>query len=78
MRYAMCGRFILTSPGKVLAEHFGLMTEPELSPRYNIGPTQEVANNKIGPRRQRQKTCLFEVGTCSILGKGHIHRAQPD
>jgi len=45
----MCGRFILTSPGKDLAEHFGLMTESELSPRYNIAPTQEVATIRRDP-----------------------------
>jgi hypothetical protein len=39
----MCGRFILTSPGKDLAGHFGLLADPELSHRYNIAPTQMVA-----------------------------------
>ena len=45
----MCGRFILTSGGKELAEHFGLKTELELSPRYNIAPTQEVATIRLDP-----------------------------
>ena len=39
----MCGRFILTSPGRVLAAQFELQHEPELTPRYNIAPTQMVA-----------------------------------
>lgn len=39
----MCGRFILTSPGKVIRELFGLDEAPELSPRYNIAPTDDVA-----------------------------------
>jgi putative SOS response-associated peptidase YedK len=39
----MCGRFTLTLPGEVLAEAFGLDEAPELPPRYNIAPTQEVA-----------------------------------
>ena len=38
----MCGRFILTSPGRVLAAQFELQHEPELTPRYNIAPTQMV------------------------------------
>lgn len=39
----MCGRYTLTLPGEILAEIFGLDEVPELSPRYNIAPTQDVA-----------------------------------
>jgi putative SOS response-associated peptidase YedK len=39
----MCGRFTLTLPGEVLAEVFGLDEPPELAPRYNIAPSQDVA-----------------------------------
>jgi putative SOS response-associated peptidase YedK len=39
----MCGRFILTSPGIVLAAQFELQQEFELPPRYNIAPTQQVS-----------------------------------
>ena len=39
----MCGRFTLTTPGEVLAEVFGLDEAPELTPRYNIAPTQPIA-----------------------------------
>jgi putative SOS response-associated peptidase YedK len=39
----MCGRFLLTTPGAELAQHFGLTTAPILAQRYNIAPTQEVA-----------------------------------
>jgi putative SOS response-associated peptidase YedK len=39
----MCGRFVLITPGKSLAEHFRLAEEPSLEPRYNIAPTQPVA-----------------------------------
>ena len=38
----MCGRFILTSPGKDMQDQFELQHEPELTPRYNIAPTQMV------------------------------------
>ncbi len=55
----MCGRFILTSSGKDLAEQFALMTEPELSPRYNIAPTDEIATiRKDADRNDRRLTCL--------------------
>jgi putative SOS response-associated peptidase YedK len=39
----MCGRFTLTSSGKELARKFELSDAPELRPRYNIAPSQEIA-----------------------------------
>jgi putative SOS response-associated peptidase YedK len=39
----MCGRFVQATPGQVIAQVFGLGEVPELSPRYNIAPTQEAA-----------------------------------
>ena len=39
----MCGRFSLATPAQQVAEHFGLAEVPEVSPRYNIAPTQSVA-----------------------------------
>ncbi len=39
----MCGRFILTTPGEIVAEAFGLEETPSLEPRYNIAPTQPIA-----------------------------------
>jgi len=38
----MCGRYILTITGEVLARAFDLHETPELSPRYNIAPTQDA------------------------------------
>ncbi|HPC82022.1 MAG TPA: SOS response-associated peptidase [Thermoanaerobaculaceae bacterium] len=38
----MCGRYTLASPGNVVAEVFGLDEVPELRPRYNIAPAQDV------------------------------------
>jgi putative SOS response-associated peptidase YedK len=38
----VCGRFLLTSPGDVLAEAFGLAEAPEVFPRYNIAPSQQI------------------------------------
>ena len=38
---AVCGRFLLTSPGQVLAEQFSLSEPPvDLHPRFNIAPSQ--------------------------------------
>ena len=39
----MCGRYVLTAPGEVLAGIFELDEKPRIEPRWNIAPTQEVA-----------------------------------
>lgn len=39
----MCGRFSLTTAPDWVAEQFGLDEVPDLGPRYNIAPTQDVA-----------------------------------
>ncbi len=38
----MCGRYVLTTPGEVLAELFEVPQPVELAARYNIAPTQAV------------------------------------
>ena len=38
----MCGRFTLRTPASVLAKQFDLIFENDLSPRFNIAPTQTV------------------------------------
>jgi putative SOS response-associated peptidase YedK len=43
----MCGRYILTSPGEVVAEVFELIDVPEVLPRFNLAPTQEAAAVRI-------------------------------
>jgi putative SOS response-associated peptidase YedK len=39
----MCGRFTLRTPARDMVEIFELLREPELTPRFNIAPTQQVA-----------------------------------
>ncbi len=39
----MCGRFTLRTPTHRLAEAFGVRDLPNLAPRYNIAPSQDVA-----------------------------------
>lgn len=39
----MCGRFTLTQSAKEITEFFGLSEVPELTPRYNIAPSQLIA-----------------------------------
>lgn len=39
----MCGRFVQSSPGEVVAKRFGLRAVPPLQPRFNVAPTQPAA-----------------------------------
>ena len=54
----MCGRFIITSPVDSLAEIFGFEERPNLAPRYNIAPTQDVAAVRIGEDGKRHLALL--------------------
>ena len=38
----MCGRYLLKAPADALRRAFGFVEQPNLMPRYNIAPTQEV------------------------------------
>ena len=38
----MCGRYTLKAEGQTVADLFGLLEEPDLEPRYNIAPTQQI------------------------------------
>jgi hypothetical protein len=38
----MCGRFTLRNPARDMVEIFELLREPDLTPRFNIAPTQQV------------------------------------
>jgi len=53
----MCGRFTLRASPRELVEMFELFREPELVPRYNIAPTQQVAAVRRG-ERGRELTLL--------------------
>jgi putative SOS response-associated peptidase YedK len=44
----MCGRFLLFSDASTLAGLFDLAGLPELSPRYNVAPTQPVLAVRVG------------------------------
>jgi len=39
----MCGRYLLKAPSDALRRAFGFVEQPNLMPRYNIAPTQDVA-----------------------------------
>ncbi len=51
----MCGRYTLTASSQIIAEFFKLSEVPDITPRYNIAPTQSVATVTVSPQRlQRQ------------------------
>ena len=50
----MCGRYTLRSKARSVAEHFELDELPDLEPRYNIAPTQDVA--VVGLDREGRRT----------------------
>lgn len=58
----MCGRFVLMTPGRDLAERFGLEEEPLLEPRYNIAPTQMVAIIRLNPETLQRRLGLVRWG----------------
>ena len=54
----MCGRFTLTSPLEALKELFGFLERPNLEPRANIAPTQDVLAVRQGDNGRRHVAML--------------------
>jgi putative SOS response-associated peptidase YedK len=44
----MCGRYSLSVPPEEFAQHFGLSDVPDLEPRYNVAPTQDMPVVRLG------------------------------
>jgi len=71
----MCGRFILTSPGIVLAAQFVLQHELELTPRYNIFPTQQVYGRSLEDQcilviEIDENACLYDLSQAILNSVG--------
>jgi putative SOS response-associated peptidase YedK len=58
----MCGRFVLMTQGKELAEQFHCDEFPDLGPRYNIAPTQLVAIVRFSRETRRRECRLAKWG----------------
>src|SRR5262245_28181798 len=56
----MCGRFTLRTPPHALAKAFQLEGVPDLPPRYNIAPTQDVA--VVRPDTHQRELSLLRWG----------------
>ena len=56
--HPVCGRYVLTSPGEAIAEHFRLADLPAYPPRYNIAPTQDALVVRETPEGNREAVTL--------------------
>jgi putative SOS response-associated peptidase YedK len=65
----MCGRFILVSPGRIVAEHFQLPSAPALEPRYNIAPSQDVATIRQGEESETRELHMLRWGLIPFWAK---------
>jgi putative SOS response-associated peptidase YedK len=54
----VCGRYVLASPGAVIAEYFRLAEVPDYAPRYNIAPTQMALVVRETPDGAREAAWL--------------------
>jgi len=54
----MCGRYVLASPGELIAEHFALGELPAYPPRYNIAPTMDALVVRETPAGERAAVML--------------------
>lgn len=58
----MCGRYTLTASGEALAKAFDLPSAPDLPPRFNIAPTQEVAAVRVERPATERRLVLLRWG----------------
>jgi putative SOS response-associated peptidase YedK len=65
----MCGRFTLTDPDADLAVQFNLPEIPNLSPRYNIAPTQPVAAVRAAANSTNREMVLLRWGLIPFWAK---------
>lgn len=54
----MCGRFIQCTSGEALAERFHLPIIPDLTPRYNVAPSQSVGVIRVTHAGHREFVAL--------------------
>lgn len=65
----MCGRFVLMTAGRDLAERFELEEAPDLAPRYNIAPTQMVAAIRLEPGERTRRLVMLRWGLIPFWAK---------
>lgn len=57
----MCGRFTLQTPSNELAKLFNVIV-PDLSPRYNIAPSQQIATVRLKPEDEKRELAMLHWG----------------
>jgi putative SOS response-associated peptidase YedK len=58
----MCGRFTLRTNLKLLEAAFDFQAEPEIEPRYNIAPTQQVLTVRLDPENGTRRAQFRKWG----------------
>jgi putative SOS response-associated peptidase YedK len=58
----LCGRYLLTSPVDLLRQLFRFMERPNLGPRFNIAPTQEVPVVRLSREGDRHELIQVRWG----------------
>src|ERR1700687_1876767 len=58
----MCGRFVRKTPNHGLATLFDAPAVPELSPSYNVAPSQPVAAVRLAADGQHRELALLRWG----------------
>src|SRR4051794_33184396 len=51
----MCGRFTLRTSSQAVVEAFDLFEPAELTPRYNVAPTQLIPTVQLAPQHGRRQ-----------------------
>lgn len=65
----MCGRYRLSRHAQILRDHFGVETEVDWSPRYNIAPTQPVATIRQHRSEPKREFSLMRWGLIPYWSK---------
>jgi putative SOS response-associated peptidase YedK len=79
----MCGRFTLATPPEIVAAFFELDELPQVPPRYNIAPTQDVACVLLLPETGRRalrnmRWGLIPTGTKETTGGNSMINARAE
>ena len=64
----MCGRFALPTPEEITG-HFNLKKKPNLEPRYNIAPSQNIAVVRLTPHTPERELALLRWGLIPFWAK---------
>jgi putative SOS response-associated peptidase YedK len=65
----MCGRFLLMTAGRDLAERFELVEIPSLEPRHNVAPTQMIAAIRLEAQTGTRKLHMLKWGLIPFWSK---------